>query len=63
MTREQVAILHKAQRMYGMSPGRRAELNHELETKTDWVGRCRVCGCELTGTLKEMRAHKHDASS
>lgn len=27
---------------------------------TNWTATCTVCGAELTGTICQLKAHKHD---
>ncbi len=35
------------------------EVKKVNEAAPDWTGTCRVCGAHLTGTLEELRKHKH----
>jgi hypothetical protein len=43
--------------MKPMSDKARAALNAKNEEFTDWRGKCRRCGAELTGSLKQLREH------
>lgn len=36
-----------------------AEVKAINEKAPDWTGTCPICGAVLTGTLAELRKHKH----
>lgn len=51
------AIEGKLAREY-VDPAHAAAVTTFLEAQTDWYATCRYCGEELTGTLKELKAHR-----
>lgn len=59
MSREQEAIEFKLNRGVGQRSEKREEVAHLNAVFNDWTARCRVCGAELRGTLKELQDHRH----
>lgn len=50
-------------RRFGMMPERSVTLSKFNEAQTNWTARCRVCKETLSGTLTELRKHRHDEPS
>lgn len=60
MSRDQEARLAAMSRRYGQSPEAKEKADKVNEAATDWYAFCRKCGKKITGTLAQMREHKHD---
>jgi hypothetical protein len=46
-------------RRLGLKGGAAEALDAQMRAQVDWRGKCRVCGEELDGTMKELKAHRH----
>ncbi len=41
------------------SDAAKAKLRAFNAQQRDWYGKCRICGAELFGSLKELNEHRH----